>query len=387
MNRADRLFRKKENNMINLDKNIDLEEEIEIEEEEGGGDITPFDPSQVRVESRPMTIDLVLERIKYKEIDLAPDFQRNNNIWNDTAKSRLIESILIRIPLPAFYMDATNDDKWLVIDGLQRLTALKQFVIDNKLKLTGLEYLGQLEDSKYNDIPRSYQRRIKETVLTIYTIEQGTPPELKFNIFRRINTGGEGLSPQELRHALNPGLAPLFLKELAETSNFKRIVPLGDTRKNRMKDREFVLGFAAYYLISYQDYPAKEGRDYFLNQAMIKLNNLNPEQLKEIKNNFNEVMSLAWHIFGKSGFRKIISTVRRKQPLNQSLFEAWSVLLSKLDRDKQSFLVDRKEELMAKFVERIDRDPEFLKSISQASEKISYRFETIQAIIDEVVNA
>ncbi len=371
--------------MINLDENIALEEEIESEEEGRGS--TPFDPSQVRVEARPMTIDLILERIKHKEIDLAPDFQRNDNIWNDTAKSRLIESILIRIPLPAFYMDATNDDKWLIIDGLQRLTALKQFVIDNELKLQGLEYLTQLEDHHYKEISRSYQRRIKEAVLTIYSIEKGTPPELKFNIFRRINTGGEGLSPQELRHALNPGLAPVFLKELAETSNFKRIVPLGDTRKNRMKDREFVLGFAAYYLTSYQDYPAKEGRDYFLNQAMMKLNSLNPEQLKEIKNNFNEVMNLAWHIFGNSGFRKIILTVGRKQPLNQSLFEAWSVLLSKLDKGKQSCLVARKEELMAKFAECIERDPEFLKSISQASEKISYRFETIQTIIDEVVNA
>jgi uncharacterized protein with ParB-like and HNH nuclease domain len=369
--------------MINLDDNIPIEEVIESEEE--GGDSTPFDPSQVRVEARPMTIDLVLERIKYQEIDLAPDFQRNDNIWNNTAQSRLIESILIRIPLPAFYIDATNDDKWLIIDGLQRLTAIKKFVIDNELKLQDLEYLAQLEDCKYEEISRNYQRRIKETVLTIYTIEKGTPPELKFNIFRRINTGGEGLSPQELRHALNPGLARIFLKELAEISNFKRIVPLGDTRKNRMKDREFVLGFAAYYLTSYQDYPAKEGRDYFLNQAMIKLNKLSPEQLKEINHDFNEVMNLAWDIFGDSGFRKII--VGRKQPLNQSLFEAWSVILSKLDKNKQSCLIARKEELIVKFAERIDRDPEFLKSISQASEKISYRFETVQAIIDEVVNA
>jgi Protein of unknown function DUF262 len=371
--------------MINLDENITLEEEIESEEEGGGS--TPFDPSQVRVEARPMTIDLVLERIKYQEIDLAPDFQRNDNIWNNIAQSRLIESILIRIPLPAFYMDATNDDKWLIIDGLQRLTALKKFVIDNELKLQDLEYLKQLKDCKYEEISRNYQRRIKETVLTIYTIEKGTPPELKFNIFRRINTGGEGLSPQELRHALNPGLARMFLKELAENSNFKRIVPLGDTRKNRMKDREFVLGFAAYYLTSYKDYPAKEGRDYFLNQAMIKLNNFKLEELNEIKNIFNNTMNLAGNIFGNSAFRKIISTAGRKQPLNQSLFEAWSVLLSKLDKDKQSCLVDRKEELMSKFAEQIDLDSEFLKSISQASEKVSYRFETIEAIIDEVVNA
>jgi Protein of unknown function DUF262 len=117
---------------------IDEEEEIEVEEEII---TTPFDPSEIRVDTRPMTVDLVLDRIKYEEIDLAPDFQRHADIWTPTAQSRLIESILIRIPLPAFYMDATNEDKWLVIDGLQRLSTLKKFAIDNKIKLKGLEFL------------------------------------------------------------------------------------------------------------------------------------------------------------------------------------------------------------------------------------------------------
>ena len=95
-------------------QDVDLDEDESI--------IQPFDPELIRVETRPMTIDLLLQRIKYEELDLAPDFQRKGGIWNQLTKSRLIESILIRIPLPAFYMDATNEDKWVVIDGLQRLT-------------------------------------------------------------------------------------------------------------------------------------------------------------------------------------------------------------------------------------------------------------------------
>src|SRR5215813_1740498 len=74
--------------------------------------IEPFDPSLIRVDTRPMTIDLLRLRIEYNELDLAPDFQRKAGIWKDEAQSRLIESMLIRIPLPAFYMDATNDEKW-----------------------------------------------------------------------------------------------------------------------------------------------------------------------------------------------------------------------------------------------------------------------------------
>ncbi len=130
-----------------------------------------------------MTIDLVLKRIEYDELDLAPDFQRQTGIWTNDAKSRLIESILIRIPLPAFYIDATGDDKWLVIDGIQRLAALKQFIFDKTITLTGLEYLTELENKKYDELPRKYQRRIMETELTLFTIETGTPPAFNTIIF------------------------------------------------------------------------------------------------------------------------------------------------------------------------------------------------------------
>ena len=97
-----------------LDVEIEKEQEI----------IEPFDPTKIKIDTRQITIDLVLNRIKFGEIELSPDFQRNSTIWNSIAKSRLIESMLIRIPLPAFYIDATDEDKWKVIDGQQRLTTI-----------------------------------------------------------------------------------------------------------------------------------------------------------------------------------------------------------------------------------------------------------------------
>jgi hypothetical protein len=97
-------------------------------EEEGedtavGFDITePFDPARIRVDTKPMVISLLMDRIKNRVIDLTPGFQRNGGIWSPKAKSQLIESLLIRIPLPAFYMDGSDESKWLVVDGLQRLS-------------------------------------------------------------------------------------------------------------------------------------------------------------------------------------------------------------------------------------------------------------------------
>jgi hypothetical protein len=365
------------------DNDIDEEEDIEPEEEVIS---TPFDPSKIRVDTRPMTIDLVLKRIIFAEIDLAPDFQRHANIWNDTAKSRLIESILIRIPLPAFYMDATNEDKWLVIDGLQRLSTLKQFVIDKTLRLNNLEFLINLKDKTYDELPRNYQRRIDETVLTVYLIEKGTPPAVKFNIFRRINTGGQPLSPQELRHALNPGQATKFLDKLAESKEFKRATNISNKRQQRMDDHEFVLGFVAFSMTPYMDYPIKEGRDYFLNEAMSKINSMNAEELNEIEKKFIKSMNAAYSIFGKYAFRKIIKNNSKQQPLNKSLFEAWSVSLSQLNNEEIEILKERKKELVDKFINYIDKNDEFVKSISQAAEKVSYRFGTIEKIIQEVLS-
>src|SRR6266852_5027276 len=143
---------------------VDTGTGIDQEDIENDERITePFDPALIRVDTRPMTIDLLRLRIEDQELDLAPGFQRKGGIWKDDAQSRLIESMLVRIPLPAFYMDATNDEKWLVVDGLQRLTTLKRFMIDKQLRLSGLEFLKSLEGKSYDELPRHYQRRIAET--------------------------------------------------------------------------------------------------------------------------------------------------------------------------------------------------------------------------------
>ena len=205
-----------------------LDDEEEIEEKHNFN----YDPEKINIVTQEPTIEQVLRRINEEALDLAPDFQRQAGIWDIEAKSRLIESILIRIPLPAFYIDGTNEEEWLVVDGLQRLSTLKQFVSDKSFKLTGLEYLIELEGKTYDQLERRYQRRIEETQVTVYLIAKGTPIEVKYNIFKRINTGGIPLSNQELRHALNPGKATKFLEKLANLKEFTRIVKIGESKKS-----------------------------------------------------------------------------------------------------------------------------------------------------------
>ncbi len=343
-----------------------------------------YDPDKINIRTREPTIEQLLRRIDEAALDLAPDFQRHANIWKEEAKSRLIESILIRIPLPAFYIDATDEDKWLVVDGLQRLSALKQFMSDKTLRLCGLEYLSNFEGKTYDEIERRYQRRIQETQVTVYLIEKGTPPEVKYNIFKRINTGGLPMSPQELRHALNPGKATKFLAKLATSNEFKQVTKLSNLRKMRMDDREFILGFLAFNITSYQD-ERSEKRNLFLSKALYKVNNMSELELQDIENNFKKAMVAAWEIFGKNAFRKISKHQTKMFPINKALFEVWSVNLSLLSDEQLDILKQYKEQLIEKFINYVDSDREFLISISQAAEKIEYRFRIIEKIIQEVL--
>jgi hypothetical protein len=380
-------------------KGSEVEEE-EILEEEGEEDNNQeekvtfeYDPEKINIATREPTIEQLLRRIDEKALDLAPDFQRQANIWTPEAKSKLIESILIRIPLPAFYIDGTNEDEWLVVDGLQRLSALKQFIVDKKdetnqtdtrLKLTGLEYLKELENKTYDELERRYQRRILETQVTVYLIEKGTPLEVKYNIFKRINTGGVPLSNQELRHALNPGSATKFLAKLASFPEFKRVVKLSPDKLKRMDDREFILGFITFYLISYKNYQG-ETRDSFFSKALSKINSLSHEEITKLEEAFKKAMIAAFDIFQNNAFRKISKKNKRKFPINKSLFEVWSVAFGKLDKQDIKILTDRKQSLINTFIKYVDGDAEFLSSISQAASKIECRFETVDKIIQEVL--
>ncbi len=360
---------------------------IEIEDVIGEGRITdPFNPTLIRIDTRPMTLDLLIARIHHEELDLKPSFQRKGGIWKDEAQSRLIESILIRIPLPAFYIDATDDDKWLVVDGLQRLTTLKRFVIDGTLKLTGLEFLTHFQGQRYDELPRSYQRRINETQVTVYLIEKGTPSEVKFNIFKRINTGGLPLSSQEIRHALNQGQATEMLARLAESKGFQDATDRG-IRDDRMADRECVLRFCAFTITSYTTYKSKEF-DSFLNDAMAAINKMSPTELKTLETRFLRSMHAAYEIFGKDAFRKRYKAGAARSPINKALFESWSVNLDQLTDIQHDVLQQRKKMLTERFIQLMN-DRTFNDAVSQGTgdiNKVKTRFSAIKTLIEEVLS-
>jgi hypothetical protein len=361
---------------------------IEPETTESDDQITePFDPTLIRVETKPLSMDLLISRIREKEIDLMPDFQRKAGIWSDAAQSRLIESMLIRIPLPAFYMDASDEDEWLVVDGLQRLTTIKRFVIKEELKLTGLEFLHNLSGMGFEELPRNFKRRINETQVTVYLIEKDTPPEVKFNIFKRINTGGLPLSSQEIRHALNQGSATEMLKRLAASDTFKKATSYG-IRDHRMGAQECVLRFMAFKLKPYTSYKASDF-DSFLNSTMVTINDMSENDRKNLEDSFVRALEASRDIFGFFAFRKQYRKHAARNPINKALFETWTVNLSGLSGDQLEKLKQKKGKLVDGFIDLMNGSSEFDGAISQGTgnvAKVKLRFSEISKLIQEVLS-
>src|SRR5882724_7839013 len=167
-----------------------LDDETGIEEEplEELDIAIPFDPDQIEVTTKTMTIDLILARIGSGAINLQPDFQRKWGIWSLRRQSRLIESLLLRIPLPTFYAAEDGDENWEVVDGVQRLSTVARFVEPSLLQeeggfeLEGLEYLHEFEGKRYEGLTPRLRRRLRETELVVHLIRHGTPLDVKFNI-------------------------------------------------------------------------------------------------------------------------------------------------------------------------------------------------------------
>lgn len=348
-----------------------VDDGVELEEEDTSyklNHIRPFDPSKIDIVMQTMTIDGLIKRIVHDEVNLKTDFQRKGGLWTNKQKSQLIESLLLKIPLPAFYFDGAQEDNWLIIDGLQRISTLKEFVIDKTLKLTGLEFFNDLEGLGYDDLPRTFVRRIEETDIIAFKVRKGTPVNVKYNIFKRINTGGLELTPQEIRHALFFGTATKICQEFSRIEEFKKATSYS-IKEVRMMDQEFVLRYIACCIYGTDKYEGVP--DNFLNGAMEYLNTVKEEEIQEIRAQFIRVMERAYHVFGKYAFRKLAADNLRR-PINKAIYEAWCKCLYKLSDDEYKQLAKRKETLFSEFL-RLCEDELFL-SMIKASDKKSYLF-------------
>ncbi len=317
-----------------------------------------FVPALVDITSLTQNVSTLMERLFNEEIDLSPAFQRRSDLWDKEKQSRLIESLMLRIPIPSFYFDMVREGEWKVIDGLQRLTAFQNYLIGErkttesgesilvKRKFEGLQYLQDFNGKTFDELPRQYIRRIKEAQVIIFGVQKGTPENVVYNIFERINTGGLKLEPQEIRNAMYHGKASELAKKLAEGKEFLDAT-LYAVKPKRMADQEYVIRFMAFTELDYQT-EYKDDIDHFLILTMKKINDYSDKDLKRIEKNFMKVMRYSKDIFEKNAFRKVGDGGRRG-PINKALFELFSVCFSELKEEQLDKIVNNRAEFLKRY--------------------------------------
>ena len=363
--------------------------------------IAPFDPATIDVITQARTIDLLLTRLRESELDLSPDFQRRSNLWNRVRKSSLIESILLRIPIPSLYVSEDKEGNYSVVDGLQRICAIAHFVeasalnsaLDINLEplcLTGLESLIEHNGKVFAELPRPLQRRINETELTLHVIRASTPEQVKFNIFSRINQGGLPLTSQEIRNAIYRGEWRARVRGLAESTEFltateRKIKP------ERMGDIELALRFVAHYTLGHEKRPEDQNLDKFLNETIeLRSTNWDEQEWNDIEAAFSRAMEYAPKIFGRIAFRKYSASYESRRPINRGLFEAESVAVSTRTTEELEKLTSKSDEVIEKFREVFENDRDFQNALLYATGRggpTNKRIETINRILSEVLIA
>lgn len=372
---------------MNIEKSEIEEEQLYSEAYEK--EITePFNPKDVDIVSQPMVISNIIDQLKYGDILLEPDFQRHPDLWNSEQQSRLIESLMIRIPLPTFYFDSTEDDKLIVVDGLQRLYAIKIFMVldeddKDRLSLTGLEYLKEYEGKKFEELPLSIQRRIKSQTLTTYVIRPGTPDKVRTSIFTRINTGGLTLEPAEIKNSIYRGQAANLLKELARSEEFVKATR-NKIDSRRMMDCEFVNRFLAFYLLGVEQYLGN--LEDYLNDVMIRLQRESKSTVKKCRIDFLKAMKYAASIWEDKAFRKINKNGQYGR-INKPLYDAITVNLAKLSVQECERLLRKKDELLGKYIELLKNEKfvSIITSGTAAIDNVKSRHSMIYELFQEVL--
>ena len=370
------------------------EPDVEYEDLNGGTIMEkPFDPTLIKIETKTPSLDTLIKRIKGKSVQLNTEsyFQRKDDLWDKTKQSRLIESILIRFPLPAFFFDATDDNNWLVVDGLQRLSSIRNFVVDKSQPLTNMEFLTHLNGKYWDELPENLQRLIEEAQVVIYKIMPGTPTDVKFNIFKRINTGGLVLEPQEIRHALFQGKPAVFIYQLAKMDEFLKATQ-NKIATHRMLDRDFANRFLGFYLLGVENYGTKDyglDLDSFMSKAMADIYSKTENELNRIKADFGKAMNLSRKIFGREAFRKVRGAYGKLPPINKALFDALATRLAFLnDMESEKLLVNAKlfKELLSN---ELATNNDFFMSVTSATgdkSRTVLRHSKIKELIDKSIN-
>jgi len=362
-----------------------IEEEIEGAEDEV--EETPAGRRKIFTEKSDPPINSLYEHYKSGDLILDPIFQRRQ-VWDDARASRLIESVLLEVPLPVFYLAESRDGSQEVIDGQQRLSAFFRF-LDNEYPLRALQAIPQLKGVRFRDLEKLLQRQIKDYPVRTVTFKRESDENLRFEIFERLNTGAVPLNAQELRNCVYRGSYNNLLIGLSQDREYMRLMGLTAPEK-RMKDVEYVLRFAAFYHATYLKYKPSIAR--FLNEDMRKYQDISNNDAVQLREAFKNSVALVWSLLGANAFKRFYrgeekSPNGRWEPrkFNASLYDILMSLFADANKNQVMSSLDRiREALLVLMTE----DEEFIESIELSTSSVKMvtrRFDKWRKAVEEVL--
>ena len=344
----------------------------------------PWDPEKIRIHTKHYSLQQMVDMIADRDIDLAPDFQRHY-VWNRRQRWSLIESLLLGIPLPSFYFNENASGQLQVVDGVQRLTTIFQYVNKESFKLGPVTYLHDLEGHGFNDLAAMFRRRLKTTQFVAHVIDPQTPYRVKFEIFRRINTGGSPLSAQEIRHCMSGTRSRAFLKTLTSDDSFKAATGGVLTGHPRMADLEMALRFVGFRLFTPEEYSQYGSFDEFLGVVTNRLDDPADTSLDQLRADFVRGMTNSHTVFRDHAFRKWPLGSTRRNPINRALFESWGTVLADCER---AVIREGAAKLRKRAREMMTADSEFIGSISGSTGDVGNvrtRLRSVRNAVQEVL--
>lgn len=323
---------------------------------------TRFDPSSIDVEKKNMSVSSLITMLQNDMIDLSPAFQREKDLWKPNRQSQLIESLMLKLPLPSMYFEYNKrTKKYIVIDGLQRLCTLKNFAVNKTLALRDLEFLpDQYDGATYDSLTFNDQIEFGLQEIVVNILKGTTPDEAKYAIFKRINSAATTLNNQEIRNALYNGKGTRLLSELATDSEFKKIgFPTA-----RMDDREAILRFMAFKINGPSKYSGR--MDTFLTNTLIELNKTSEDKLEILKAEFQTGVSKCIELLGIEAFR--LPGNKKHRP-SKALFDTLAVNVAELTPGQYSRLIGKIDVLRRRFKQMLANDKELLEAVGNKSDR------------------
>lgn len=329
-----------------------------------------------------------------KELDPRPSFQRGY-VWDKARASRLIESILLNVPLPLIYTAEEPDKTEVVIDGQQRLMSVFSFIQGkfpkdtSTFRLTGLKLMKNLNGKAYDQLDETERKAIQNYVFQIIKISNESHADVKFEIFERLNSGSVTLNAQELRNCVYRGRFNDVLRDLTKKDDFRKLLG-GSGATARMQDAELVLRFLAFYERTYLNYPGS--MKSFLNDFMNDYRNISEDRAAAYETAFRQATSLSFSVFGEQAFRKFTLGNQRnpsgswERQLNRPLFDVVMWGFTRFDKNQ---VMANADSIRESLVELLTTSPTFVDSITAAvgdKSKTQFRFEIWNDTLKDIMS-